>query len=141
MKKFIYIAVEYAALIHDRIMTLNDGQASMLSDKQLHFLVIGLLGMLLFLLIHPLFKALIRRGHEIIVSWFYVFTVILVITFAIEIGQRISNTGTMEFFDIVYGVAGFFWMCLPSTPSCAPLCFCSAVYCAGRINLFPEYKV
>ena len=110
MKKFIYIAVEYAALIHDRIMTLNDGQASMLSDKQLHFLVIGLLGMLLFLLIHPLFKALIRRGHEIIVSWFYVFTVILVITFAIEIGQRISNTGTMEFFDIVYGVAGFFWM-------------------------------
>ena len=110
MKKFIYIAVEYAALIHDRIMTLNDGQASVLSDKQLHFLVIGLLGMLLFLLIHPLFKALIRRGHEIIVSWFYVFTVILVITFAIEIGQRISNTGTMEFFDIVYGVAGFFWM-------------------------------
>ena len=110
MKRFIYIAVEYAALIHDRIMTLNDGQASMLSDKQLHFLVIGLLGMLLFLLIHPLFKALIRRGHEIIVSWFYVFTVILVITFAIEIGQRISNTGTMEFFDIVYGVAGFFWM-------------------------------
>ena len=110
MKKFIYLAVEYAALIHDRIMTLNDGQASMLSDKQLHFLVIGLLGMLLFLLIHPLFKALIRRGHEIIVSWFYVFTVILVITFAIEIGQRISNTGTMEFFDIVYGVAGFFWM-------------------------------
>ena len=110
MKKFIYIAVEYAALIHDRILTLNDGQASMLSDKQLHFLVIGLLGMLLFLLIHPLFKALIRRGHEIIVSWFYVFTVILVITFAIEIGQRISNTGTMEFFDIVYGVAGFFWM-------------------------------
>ena len=110
MKKVIYIAVEYAALIHDRIMTLNDGQASMLSDKQLHFLVIGLLGMLLFLLIHPLFKALIRRGHEIIVSWFYVFTVILVITFAIEIGQRISNTGTMEFFDIVYGVAGFFWM-------------------------------
>ena len=110
MKKFIYLAVEYVALIHDRIMTLNDGQASMLSDKQLHFLVIGLLGMLLFLLIHPLFKALIRRGHEIIVSWFYVFTVILVITFAIEIGQRISNTGTMEFFDIVYGVAGFFWM-------------------------------
>ena len=110
MKKFIYLAVEYAALIHDRIMTLNDGQASVLSDKQLHFLVIGLLGMLLFLLIHPLFKALIRRGHEIIVSWFYVFTVILVITFAIEIGQRISHTGTMEFFDIVYGVAGFFWM-------------------------------
>ena len=110
MKKLIYLVVEYIALIHDRILTLNDGNVSMLSDKQLHFLVIGLMGMLLFFFFHPIFKALIRHGHEIVVSWFYVFTVILVITFAIEIGQRISNTGTMEFFDIVYGVAGFFWM-------------------------------
>lgn len=110
MKRLIYLAVEYVALIHDRILTLNDPYVSMLSDKQLHFLVIGLLGMLLFFLFHPIFKALIRHGHEIVVSWFYVFTVIIVITFAIEIGQRISNTGTMEFYDIVYGIAGFFWM-------------------------------
>ena len=110
MKKLIYLAVEYVALIHDRILALNDGYVSTFSDKQLHFLVIGALGMLLFFFFHPIFKALIRHGHEIVVSWFYVFTLILVITFAIEIGQRISNTGTMEFFDIVYGIAGFFWM-------------------------------
>ena len=110
MKKLIYLAVEYVALIHDRILALNDGYVSTFNDKQLHFLVIGALGMLLFFFFHPIFKALIRHGHEIVISWFYVFTLILVITFAIEIGQRISNTGTMEFFDIVYGIAGFFWM-------------------------------
>lgn len=110
MKQLIYYVVGSMALIHDRILMLNDNYAGMLSDKQLHFLVIGAVGMLLFFFIHPIFKALIRHGHEIVVSWFYVFTLILVITFAIEIGQRISNTGTMEFFDIVYGIAGFFWM-------------------------------
>jgi glycopeptide antibiotics resistance protein len=30
-----------------------------------------------------------------------------VITFAIEIGQKVSNTGTMDFGDIVFGVVGF----------------------------------
>ncbi len=66
--------------------------------------------MLLFLLIHPIFKALIRGGHEIIVSWFYVFTLIIVITFSIEIGQHITNTGTLEFADIAFGVVGFLAM-------------------------------
>lgn len=37
-------------------------------------------------------------------------TLILVITFAIEIGQKVTNTGTMEFADIVFGVVGFIVM-------------------------------
>ena len=110
MKSFLYLAVEYVARIHDRILMLNDNYAASLNDKQLHFLVIGLLGMLLFFLIHPIFKALARHGHEIVISWFYVFTLMVVITFAIEIGQRLSNTGSMEFSDIVYGMGGFLWM-------------------------------
>ncbi len=35
------------------------------------------------------------------------FTLIIVITFAIEIGQKVTNTGAMEFADIVMGVFGF----------------------------------
>ena len=98
------------AEIHDRILTLNDGFPTVLTDKQLHFLVIGVLGMLLFFVVHPLFQVLIRRGHGIVVSWFYVFTLILVITFGIEIGQKVTNTGSMEFADMVFGVMGFLAM-------------------------------
>lgn len=38
------------------------------------------------------------------------FTLIIVITFAIEIGQKVTNTGNMEFADIVFGVVGFIVM-------------------------------
>ncbi len=110
MKKWLYLAVEWMARIHDKLLTLNDGLDIPLSDKQLHFLVIGVLGMGLFFVIHPIFKALARHGHEIVVSWIYVFTLILVITFGIEIGQRLSRTGSMEFADMVFGVGGFLTM-------------------------------
>ncbi len=110
MKKWLYFAVEWMARIHDRFLTLNDGFAVALTDKQLHFLVIGVLGMVLFFVIHPIFKALIRHGREMAVTWIYVFTLILVITFGIEIGQRLSHTGSMEFADMVFGVVGFLTM-------------------------------
>ena len=45
-----------------------------------------------------------------IITWIYVFTLILVITFAVEIGQRLTKTGEMEFADIVFGVGGFIVM-------------------------------
>lgn len=64
--------------------------------------------MLLVLLIHPLFRRLARTNHVMVITWIYVFTLILVITFAVEIGQRFTNTGNMEFADIVFGVGGFF---------------------------------
>ena len=39
-----------------------------------------------------------------------ILTVMIVITFAIEIGQRITGTGVMEFDDIVAGIAGFIFL-------------------------------
>ena len=41
-----------------------------------------------------------------------VLTLIIVITFAIEIGQKVTGTGNMEFADIVMGVFGFIVMFL-----------------------------
>ena len=110
LKQWLYFAVGLIARIHDQILTINDRFPTVLSDKQLHFLVVGALGMLLFFLIHPIFKALIRGGHEIVVSWIYIFTLIVVITFSIEIGQHVTNTGTLEFADIAFGVVGFLAM-------------------------------
>ena len=104
MKRWLYIAVEWMARIHDRILRYSKTLPVKLTDKQLHFIVIGLLGMALYFVIQPLFRALIRRGYERAVSWIYVFTLLTVITFAIEIGQKITNTGNMEFTDIVAGL-------------------------------------
>ena len=80
--------IEYVAKIHNYIMGLNDKYEYDFSDKQLHFLVIGAIGMLLIFIVYPLFKWLARTGHVMVIAWIYVFTVILVITFAIEIGQK-----------------------------------------------------
>ena len=110
MRKWLLLAVGEIARLHEYIISLNDQFPTVLTDKQLHFLVVGATGMMLFFMIHPIFKALARHGHEIVVSWIYVFTLILVITFGIEIGQRLSRTGSMEFADMVFGVGGFLTM-------------------------------
>ena len=86
MSRFLYWIVERIAEVHSWLLKLNDAYEYNFSDKELHFLNI------------------------MVISWFYVFTLIIVITFAIEIGQRVTHTGAMEFADIVFGVFGFFCM-------------------------------
>lgn len=110
MTKFLYWCVEQVAKIHNYVMQLNNAHEMEFSDKELHFLVIGLLGMAMIFVIYPLFKYLAKHDHEMVIAWIYVFTVIIVITFAIEIGQKITNTGHMEFADIAYGIVGFLAM-------------------------------
>lgn len=107
MKQLLYKIVEYIAKIHGWILHLNDAYEYNFTDKQLHFLVIGVLGMGLIFAVYPVFKWLARRGHVMTIAWIYVFTLIIVITFAIEIGQKVTNTGAMEFADVVMGVFGF----------------------------------
>ena len=104
----MYKLIEIITSIHEKILSWNDSYEYNLSDKQLHFIVVGVLGMGLFILIHPLFKFLAKRNLTIAISWIYVVTLLLVITFSIEIGQRITKTGYMDFKDILYGMGGFF---------------------------------
>ena len=96
--------------VHTHVLRLNDAYEHQFSDKELHFLVIGLLGMGMVFVIYPVFKWLAKRNHEMVITWIYVFTLIVVITFAIEIGQSATNTGTMEFADIMFGLVGFIAM-------------------------------
>ena len=109
MAAFFYWVIEIISKIHTFILTLNDGFEYVFSDKELHFLVIGILGMGMLFVIYPLFKAL-SKNHVMVNAWIYVFTLILVITFAIEIGQKVSNTGVMDFGDVVFGIVGFLAM-------------------------------
>ena len=112
MKEYLYKLVGIAADIHEKILHLNDAYEYNLSDKQLHFLVIGFVGMAMLFVIHPIIVFLVKKGYTLTISWLYVFTLILVLTFAIEIGQKITNTGKMEFSDIVFGIGGFLLMFL-----------------------------
>ncbi len=106
MVGFLYWLVEQIARVHTYLLTLNDSFEYVFSDKELHFIVIGILGMAMLFVVYPVFKAL-SKNHVMVIAWIYVFTLILVITFAIEIGQKVTNTGAMEFADIVFGVVGF----------------------------------
>lgn len=106
MSDFLNGIVAWIAKIHNYIMQLNDANEHSFTDKQLHFLIIGVLGMLLIFAIYPLFKWLAKK-HVMVITWIYVFTLVLVFTFAIEIGQGLTGTGVMEFGDIVFGVFGF----------------------------------
>ncbi|MBP3489185.1 MAG: hypothetical protein J6K53_12390 [Roseburia sp.] len=112
MKELLYWIVECIAKIHSYILRLNDAYEYNFTDKELHFLVIGLMGMGFIFIIYPIFKWLAKHDHVMVIAWIYVFTLIIVITFAIEIGQKVTNTGNMEFADIMMGVIGFVVMFL-----------------------------
>ena len=110
MRELLYAFVSLISKVHDKIMQLNNAYETNFSDKDLHFLVIGLLGLCMIFVVYPLFKFLAKRNHEMVIAWIYVTTVIVVITFAIEIGQKVTGTGNMEFADIMYGLVGFMAM-------------------------------
>ena len=112
LKELLYFIVAVIAKIHSKILSLNDSFEYNFTDKELHFLIIGILGMCLIFVIYPLFKWLAKKDHVMVIAWIYVFTVIIVLTFAIEIGQKVTHTGAMEFADIVFGIGGFIVMFL-----------------------------
>ena len=114
MKELLYWIVEWIAKIHSHILRLNDAYEYNFTDKELHFLVIGMMGMGFIFVVYPVFKWLAKHEHVMVIAWIYVLTLIIVITFAIEIGQKVTGTetGNMEFADIVMGVFGFIVMFL-----------------------------
>ena len=94
----------------DSVRRLNDGFEWYLDDKELHFVFMAMLAAVLFFAVHAVFKRLAKWSVSAI-SFIYVFTIMTVVGFAIEIGQKVSGTGEMEFSDIVaglYGVLAFF---------------------------------
>lgn len=106
-KKLLNFLVQVVAKFHNFILSLNDHFGVALTDKQLHFIVIGIIGLILLLIINPMFKKLSEKHNIMVISWIYVFTIMVVLTLMIEIGQDISGTGNMEFADIMAGLLGF----------------------------------
>lgn len=112
MEQIFRWGVQQVSRIHNLILRLNDHFDTSFTDKELHLLVMGVMGMAIFFLTYLLFKMIERRfvHSTMIFSFIFSLTNLVVIAFAIEIGQRISHTGNMEFLDIVYGLWGFIIM-------------------------------
>lgn len=94
--------------IHDTLIHKASGTGYNFTDKQLHFIIIGIIGIVIFLVTQTIFKKLAKHSITAI-SFIYTFTVLLVIVFGIEIEQKITKRGNMEFGDIVAGIYGFMY--------------------------------
>ncbi|MBQ1509111.1 MAG: hypothetical protein IIZ47_06775 [Erysipelotrichaceae bacterium] len=105
--KILRLFVEYIAYFHDLLGDLFIRRFGITDDKLMHLLVIGIIGFVMLAVIQPIVSYLVKRHRTVTITFFYVFTVIIVLVFAIEIGQRVTDTGGMEFADIAYGIIGF----------------------------------
>ncbi len=108
MYRIIYYFITLITRLHAKVLSINDNHGLDLTDKQLHFLIIGVFGFAMLLVIQPVFKWLVKHHAELMITFLYVFTIVVVISFAIEIGQAYSGTGDMDFYDIASGILGFF---------------------------------
>ncbi|MEK4946942.1 hypothetical protein [Carnobacterium sp. FSL W8-0810] len=105
MKELVLILAAIVNEIHD---TLNQLFGMNMSDKDLHFWVMGIIGIIFFIGVYILFKIVGKwKFSTTILSFIYTFTMMTVLVFAIEIQQAITNRGNMEFADAAVGLWGF----------------------------------
>lgn len=97
--------------IHDLVVDIVSVGSFPITDKQLHFISMAIIGISIFAITHFTFKKLAKYSITAI-SFIYTFTVMIVVVFAIEIQQKLTNRGNMEFGDIVYGLYGFIYVFL-----------------------------
>ncbi len=108
VRTVITLLAELVNTAHDTLIVLFDGLGIHLTDKQLHFWIIGIIGIITFFFVYLIFKLLENlRWSTTIFAFIYTATLMIVFVFAIEIQQAITNRGNMEFADAVMGLWGF----------------------------------
>lgn len=100
----LFIAIINSA--HDRIVDTAHVLGLGLTDKQLHFWLMGIAGIAVFTACDIIFRRLAKWSVSAI-SFIYTFTILVVLVLAIEIEQKVTNSGSMEFEDVVAGLSGF----------------------------------
>ncbi|MBU3111004.1 hypothetical protein [Clostridium lacusfryxellense] len=106
MVEILKLLVAIINELHDFLTSFFDSFGVTFTDKELHFIIIGIIGMVIYLVVNSVFKALAKYSISLL-SFIYTATVLLVIVFGIEIMQKITNRGHMEFADIIAGLWGF----------------------------------
>lgn len=105
MREIILLLSEMMNRIHDFLMV---GIGINMTDKELHFWVVGIIGLVTFLIVFILVKIIQKlKFNTTILSFIFTFVMMTVFVFAIEIQQAVSNSGNMEFADAIAGLWGF----------------------------------
>lgn len=111
MVEILKLVASFINDLHDKVLDIVSIAGYPLNDKQLHFIFMALIGIIIFAFTQIIFKKLAKYSITAI-SFIYTFTVMVVIVFAIEIQQKLTNRGNMEFADIAYGLYGFIYIFL-----------------------------
>ncbi|HBC92651.1 MAG TPA: hypothetical protein DCZ10_07030 [Pelotomaculum sp.] len=109
MEKALLILVNGINYLHDSVVNIFKFLGFGLTDKDLHFWFVGIIGIAIFVLSDLLFRYVTRWSISVI-SFIYTCTVLIVVVFGLEIEQKITGRGAMEFADIVSGLWGFIVM-------------------------------
>ena len=109
MKEIILMLTDLLNNIHDFIQLYASNYLNLgLNDKDLHFWIMGIIGIFVFLIVLIFSKIISKMPFGItILSFLYTFTFMVVLVFAIEIQQAITNRGNMEFQDAIVGLWGY----------------------------------
>ena len=107
MKEMLRQVANLINFSHDEISEINEGTNLAFSDKILHLIVIGILGLLMLIVIYPVIKWLSKKGYVLAITGLYAASLVVFLTVAIEVGQKVTHRGAMELGDVVYGLIGF----------------------------------
>ena len=100
-------AVSLVTYMHGKILGINDSNELFLSDKELHFYTVAVFGVILLFCLYPLFKYMVKRNKTMLITWLFVFLFLVGFTLLIEVGQKLTGTGDMDYLDTVAGLMGF----------------------------------
>lgn len=106
MKHIVEVLAKIVNEIHDMLIYLSNALGFGFTDKQLHFWVIGFIGIFSFFIVHIIFKWL-SQWSVTAISFIYTLTVLVIFVFAVEIQQKITGRGNMEFEDAIISLWGF----------------------------------
>ena len=110
MKETIQMIADMINNLHDFIqLFVYDSLELNVTDKDLHFWIMGFIGIFVFLFVLIVSKLISKLPFGItILSFLYTTTCMVVLVFVIEIQQALTNRGNMEFQDAIIGLWGFF---------------------------------
>ena len=108
MKEGIKLIVEFINNLHDFLIIIFNEYGFNLTDKDLHFWIMGFIGIFIFFSVYVISKWLSKLRFGITgLSFLFTLTFMFVLVFAIEIQQAITSRGNMEFMRCIIGLWGF----------------------------------
>ncbi|UOQ94461.1 hypothetical protein MUO14_05765 [Halobacillus shinanisalinarum] len=110
MKEMVVLLAEIVNTFHDIFLGLSHSLGWNLTDKELHFWIIGMLGIMCLIFVDVIFHALAKWSVTAI-SFLFTLSMVLVFVLAVEIQQKITGRGAMEFNDAAVSILGFLAFC------------------------------